>query len=101
MLVISLPGPGAEVEPAQEFPGGGGLGRPGPEPVEPVVDGEMGGDDPVPDFLAGCRPAAGEVAHHLRVAVEIEQIAYVVCCEPAQGQSLCFQDAHVPIIPAA
>jgi hypothetical protein len=67
----------AEVEPAEELAGSGRLRRPGAEPVKPVVDREMEGDDPVPDFLAGRRPAAGKVAHHLRVAVQVEQVADV------------------------
>ena len=39
---------GAEMEPAQELAGGGGLGRPGAEPVEPVLDAEMEGDSAGP-----------------------------------------------------
>ena len=80
------------MEPAQELPGGGGLGRPGAEPVEPVVDGQMEGDDLVPDFLPGCRPAAGEVAHYFRVAVQAEQVVYVVLGELAQDQPRRFTD---------
>jgi hypothetical protein len=48
------------MEPAQELPGGGGLGGPGAEPVEPFVDGEMEGDDLALNFRAG-RERAPEV----------------------------------------
>jgi hypothetical protein len=44
-------------------------------------------------------PAAGEIVHHLWIAVQIEQVVYVIFGELAQGQSLCFQDdVHVTII---
>jgi hypothetical protein len=46
-------GPGAKMEPAKRFSGGGGLGRPGAESVEPFVDAKMKGDDPDPDLLLG------------------------------------------------
>ncbi len=47
----------------------------------------------------GVRPAAGEVAHHRRVAVQIEQVIHVVFGELAQSQSRCFQDdMHAAII---
>jgi hypothetical protein len=85
-------GAGTEVEPAQELSGGGGLSRPGTEPVEPVVGRQMEGDDLVPDLLAGCRPAAGEVAHDRWVAVQVDQVVHVVLGELAQGQTRCFQD---------
>jgi len=75
---------GTEVEPAEELPGGGRLGRPGAEPVEPAVDAEVEGNDLVPEFLAGCRPAAREVAHDRRVAVQGEQVVYVVLGELAE-----------------
>jgi hypothetical protein len=59
----------------------------------------MEGDDLIPDYLAGCGPAASEVAHHLRVAVEVEQVIDVVLGELPQGKSLCSQDdTHVTII---
>jgi hypothetical protein len=92
----------AEVQPAQKLPGGGALGRPGPEPVEPVVTGQVEGDDLVPDLFAGYWPAAGEVAHYLGVAVQLVQVVNVVLSELAYGQSRCFQDdwheASIPML---
>jgi hypothetical protein len=93
MLVMSVPGAGAEMKPAQELSTGSGFGRPGAEPVEAVVDGEMERDHLVPDYLAGRWPAAGEVAHHFRIAVQVNQVAYIGLGEPAQDLSRCFQDA--------
>jgi hypothetical protein len=56
-------------------------------------------DDLVPQYLTRRWPAAGEVAHHRRVAVEVIQAVCVVLGELPQGQSLCLQeDAHVVII---
>jgi len=84
------------VEPAEELPGGGGLGRPGAEPVVPLVDAQVERDDLVADLLARRWPAAGEVAHDLWVAVQVEQVVRVVLGELAQGQPRCFQD-DVPV----
>ena len=56
------------------------------------------GEDLVPDLLAGRWPAAGEVAHDLRVAVQVEQVVYVVLGELANDQPWCFQDdAHLSL----
>ena len=49
----------AEVEPAQKLAGGTGLGRPGAESVESVIDAPMKGDGLIADLVAGRRPAAG------------------------------------------
>jgi hypothetical protein len=58
------------------------------------------GDDLVPDLFAGYWPAAGQVAHYLWVAVQVEQVVNVVLSELAYGQSRCFQDdGHVTSIP--
>lgn len=50
---------------------------------------DIGRAPAVPEYLAGHWPAAGEVAHHLRVAVQLEQVVYVTLGELAQRQSLC------------
>jgi len=42
------------------------------------------GNGLVPDFVAGRWHAAGEVAHYLRVAVQVEQVAHVILDELAQ-----------------
>src|SRR3984957_379530 len=81
----------AEVEPAKKLAGGGGLGRPGAESVESVIDAQMKGDGVIPDLFARGRPAAGEVAHDLGVTVEVEEVVHVVLGELAQDQPRCFQ----------
>jgi hypothetical protein len=53
---------GPQMEPAGELPAGAGLGSPGSEPVELIIEGKVEGDDLVLDLLARRRLAAGEVA---------------------------------------
>jgi hypothetical protein len=83
-------GTGAEVKPAEELAVVGGLGGPGAETVEPLVDIKVERDDLVPENLPRCRPA--EVTHHLGLTVEVKQVADVVLCELADGKSRRFQD---------
>jgi hypothetical protein len=82
------------VEPAQELAIAGGLSSPGAQPVEPLVDTEVERDDLVSQDLARSWPA--QVAHDLRVTVQVEKVADVVLGELADGKSRCLQD-DVPV----
>ena len=85
-----------EVEPAHE-PAGRLLDRgPEAEPGEAGVVVEKRRQDVVLDLGSGCRPPAGHEVHHVRVAVEVDEVVDVVLREPPQQQALGLQeDLHV------
>src|SRR5439155_3936368 len=86
-----------EAEPPQEVPGGLLYGRPEAIPGGALVVAEEAGQDVALDHVAGGGRAAGEVAHDLGVAVEVDQVVRVGRGEPAQDQALGFQeDLHPP-----
>src|SRR5215211_1587691 len=62
----------------------------GPEavPGEPLVVAEERGQNVVLDLLSRRRPAAVDEAHHLRIAVKLDEVVDVVLGEPPQHQAL-------------
>src|SRR5215216_1837173 len=68
----------------------------GPEavPGEPLVVPEEHGQDVVLDLLSRRRPAAVDDAHHVGIAVELDEVVDVVLGEPPQHQALGL-DEHV------
>ena len=65
-----------------------------PEAVagEALVVAQERGQDIVLDLCARRAAAAGDVVHHLRIAVELDQVVDVVSGEPTQDQALCLQE---------
>src|SRR5215218_3491104 len=92
----------AEVEPANELAGGLLDGRPEPIAGEPLVIGEKGRQRLISDFLAWRWPPAGDVAHHVGIAVQLFEIIQVSSSESAQDQAVGLQeDVHRSVLYSA
>jgi hypothetical protein len=80
------------MEPPEEVAGRLLDDRPEAVAGEALVIGQERGQDIVFDLCARRAATAGDVAHHIRIAVEVDQIVDVVSGEPTQDQALCLQE---------
>jgi hypothetical protein len=72
------------MEPAKELAGGLLDGRPETIVGEPLVVGEKGRQHLISDLLAWRWPPAGDVAHHVGIAVQLDETIQVSGSELAQ-----------------
>src|SRR5947209_18814783 len=89
----------AEAEPSPELPARFLGRRSDAKAGEVLVGAQERGQDVVSDYLARRRRAAGEEAHDLGIAVEVDQVVHVGLAEPAHHQALgCQEDLHSSLL---
>ena len=87
LLLAGIDAVRSKMKPAVELAGGALLGGPVPEERRLAVDREPARQEDVDVPLARRRCAEGDVAHHLRVGIELDQPVDVVGRELTQPQS--------------